>query len=67
MRICIIESLYFPPETVTKLLTSHTIIQNKKFNKKKEIVCPTAQLQCTALINNNIRTQFGHAVLVMLL
>ena len=32
--------------------------------KKKEIVCPTAQLQCIALSNNNIRTHFGHSVLV---
>lgn len=64
MCICMIQSLYFPPETVTKLLTSHTIIQNKKFNKKKDIVCPTAELQCIALINNNIRTHFGHSVLV---
>jgi len=35
-RICMTESLFFSPETITILLVSYTPIENKKFKLKKK-------------------------------
>ena len=42
--ICMAEYLCYSPETITKLLTGYTPIQNKKFKnkKRKQIVCEEA-------------------------
>ena len=34
--MCMVEFFCYPPETVTTLLISDTLIQNKKFNKNKK-------------------------------
>ena len=34
--LCVVESLHCPPETVTTLLISYTLIQNKKFKIMKK-------------------------------
>ena len=42
--ICMAEYLCYSPETITKLLTGYTPIQNKKFKskKRKQIICEEA-------------------------
>ena len=37
--ICVAESLCCSPETITILLISYTLIQEKKFKKKIKIAC----------------------------
>ena len=34
--ICMAESLHWSPETITRLLTGYTPIQNKKLKRKKK-------------------------------
>ena len=36
-HICMAESLHSSPETITTLLIGHTLIQNKKLEKKRKI------------------------------
>ena len=55
MCICMAESLCYPPETITTMLTGYNPIQNKKLKKKKT----TQQKQ-----NKNIRALFLHAILL---
>ena len=51
MCTCMAESLCYPPETITTMLTSYNLIQNKKLKKK-----PTK--------NKNIRALFLHVILL---
>ena len=48
--LCVVESLHCPPETVTTLLISYTLIQNKKFKimkKKKKGIIHIIPLTCS--------------------